>query len=418
MTLLEKVSGSKAPLWSAVAGRVCSGGRIEPMRRTLIVLLMAVAAVVVLLLAMSEMTRRGPIRAAPLAQATETEPNGSCSQANEIDLAVPVQGAVDSITDTDYFSVPTQSGQPYIASASVGPADFKVRLCIYAVSYGDTCAYMFCSAASKSYVEKSFDATDDHHYVKIEKYDAVTGTTKTASYVLEVVEEETTPTPSPTPSPIPGDAYEPNNSFGEAYTLPVAASVTLENLSLLPLGDEDWFAFYVEAGQHYQAATSNLVDVDTYLKVFDRDFNLVVGDDDSGGGLASRADWQASYDGYYYVRVTNFVAGCGEYDLTVEEYPTPTPSPTPTPPLSVTVIAIDPPSAQVGVSGTTQVDIRIENVTNLDYVDVLVTFNPAVLEVVDADSDESGVQVKPGTFFGSDSTILDVSVQGDFPIEF
>jgi hypothetical protein len=313
------------------------------MRRTLIVLLMAVAAVVVLLLTVSEMTERRLSQAAPLAQVPETEPNNSCSQANEIDLAEPVQGIITTTDVTDWFSVTTVSGQPYIASASVGPADFKVRLCVYA-----DCNYMFCSSASQSYVEKSFNATGNRHSIKIEKYDSVP--TGTASYVLEVVGQYATPTPSETPTPTPTpppsvtekdnyedhDGYSNNNSKEKAYELPVSTLVTLSSLegvaNFYPdKSDEDWYRIWAKDDKWYKVTTSELSGVDTYVVVYDKDGDKKESDDDGAGGYASTVTWKAKYDGWYYICVTNKVNTAGTYNMTVEESSEPPETPTPTP---------------------------------------------------------------------------------------
>jgi hypothetical protein len=77
------------------------------------------------------------------------------------------------------------------------------------------------------------------------------------------------------------------------------------------------------------------VGVDTYLEVFDRDGNRKTGNNDGGGGFASKAEWQSSYDGYYYIKVTNLVTiseSDDTYDLTITEISvgaTSTPAPSP-----------------------------------------------------------------------------------------
>ncbi|MDY6875273.1 MAG: PPC domain-containing protein [Chloroflexota bacterium] len=308
------------------------------MRRTHVVLLMAMAGVGLLLMAISAMAGRGFSHAAPLAQTTnESEPNNSCSEANEIALAAPVLGAIDPITDTDWFYVATQSGLPYYASAAMTAPEFKVRLCVY----DENCHLMSpCSSASASNVDLSWTAAGSRHYLEIEKYDAITDTTKTTSYLLEVVQEyvsppTSTPTPSATPSPWEDD-YEQNDSFAQAYSLPVETSVTLVGLEGLanfyPLGDEDWFKFWAKDGKWYQATTGSLSGVDTYMEVRDQNNSIVKNDDDGGGGYASQAKWEAEYDGYYYIRLTNKVQTTGSYDLSIEESaPSSGPSPTPAP---------------------------------------------------------------------------------------
>jgi LysM repeat protein len=69
-----------------------------------------------------------------------------------------------------------------------------------------------------------------------------------------------------------------------------------------------------------------------------------------------------------------------------------------------TVTTIDPSSSEVAVGATTTVDIRVENVTGLYGAEVHLTFDPAVVEVVDANAGEDGVQIQPGTLLSPDFT--------------
>ncbi len=67
-----------------------------------------------------------------------------------------------------------------------------------------------------------------------------------------------------------------------------------------------------------------------------------------------------------------------------------------------TLVRIVPSSAQIGVGDTVSLSIRIENVIDLYSAEVNLTFDPVVLEVVDADPYLGGVQVQAGTFLRSD----------------
>ena len=73
--------------------------------------------------------------------------------------------------------------------------------------------------------------------------------------------------------------------------------------------------------------------------------------------------------------------------------------------LQSTVLSVDPSSASVAVGATTTVDITIEDVTDLYYIDVYVYYDPDLLEVVDADSGTSGTQIEIGPFLGTDVTV-------------
>ncbi|MBE7551863.1 MAG: LysM peptidoglycan-binding domain-containing protein [Anaerolineales bacterium] len=62
------------------------------------------------------------------------------------------------------------------------------------------------------------------------------------------------------------------------------------------------------------------------------------------------------------------------------------------------VIRFEPSAAQVGAGNPQVVELRIENVTNLAGAEVQVQFNPAVLQVQDADPGKDGIQIEPGSF--------------------
>jgi len=157
---------------------------------------------------------------------------------------------------------------------------------------------------------------------------------------LDQLEPTSTPasTNTPTPPTVSGaDAYEPNNSFAQAYTLPVATSLKLSTYAgvanFYPVGDEDWYAFYCKDDKRYQVTTSELSGVDTRIEIRNRNNGGVTSNDDGGGGYASLASFQASYNGYYYIRVHNKVSTTGTYNMSVEEVGSPdtaTPGPGPT----------------------------------------------------------------------------------------
>ncbi len=61
-------------------------------------------------------------------------------------------------------------------------------------------------------------------------------------------------------------------------------------------------------------------------------------------------------------------------------------------------VSLVPASATINIGETVAVEIRISNVSNLFGADVRLTFDPDVLEVVDANSLVPGVQIAPGNF--------------------
>ncbi|MFO7743449.1 MAG: hypothetical protein R6X31_14175 [Anaerolineae bacterium] len=152
------------------------------------------------------------------------------------------------------------------------------------------------------------------------------------TYDLDASVTGPTATPTPTEAPVAGeDGYEPNDSFAQAPTLPIQVPLILE-LTFHSAQDSDFFQFYTKSDRWYQASTSDLNRVDTVLEIYDRDQKRIERDDDSAGGLASRASWKADYDGYYFVVVRNNVDSSGSYNLTIDEVAAPTPGPSPTAP--------------------------------------------------------------------------------------
>lgn len=85
--------------------------------------------------------------------------------------------------------------------------------------------------------------------------------------------------------------------------------------------------------------------------------------------------------------------------------PVPSPTATPLSPPSPaatspggTVIRVVPASQQIEDGQTTTVEIRVENVAGLWGAEIQLRFNPALLQVQDADPGSEGVQIQPGFF--------------------
>jgi hypothetical protein len=69
-------------------------------------------------------------------------------------------------------------------------------------------------------------------------------------------------------------------------------------------------------------------------------------------------------------------------------------------------IRFDPTSSQAGVGETFSVDVRVENIANLYGVETTVRFDPAMLQVVDADAGSDGVQVYAGSWWPTGTHIV------------
>jgi len=198
------------------------------------------------------------------------------------------------------------------------------------------------------------------------------------------------PTSTPTPGAAGDDNYEPNNNSGDAYIMPVATSVTLSTLEGLAnfypgQSDEDWFKFWAKNGKWYQVTTSDLSGVDTYLEIRNQNNNVLKGDDDGAGGLASQTSWQATYDGYYYIRVTNKVNTSGTYNMSVQE--------SDAPPADATATPITPSSGIDDCEDNSDFDHACVIAADKSY-----TFN-LVPPFGGTDNDYFKIWVKPGFIF-------------------
>ena len=117
------------------------------------------------------------------------------------------------------------------------------------------------------------------------------------------------------------DPYEPDNSAAQASTITVNGSAQSHNIHVA--GDNDWAKFTATSGTSYVIETLNLGSCgDTYLYLYGTDGSTVLlSDDDSGDGLASRIMWSSSTSGVYYVRVRHYnssaYGSCTSYDLRV-----------------------------------------------------------------------------------------------------
>ena len=190
----------------------------------------------------------------------------------------------------------------------------------------------------------SWQAVTTTYYILIESKPAITTTDQLVYYRLRIDQLEPTATPRPpTVTPVPttisaADPYEPNNSYTQVFTLPVTTYLKLSDYlgvatfhTLDPNRDEDWYKFWGKEDKWYQITTSALSGVDTRIVIRDRNNNGVTSNDDGGGGYASQVMFEASYDGYYYIRVHNKVNAVGSYDMTFEEIDEPAPGATVTP---------------------------------------------------------------------------------------
>lgn len=285
------------------------------MRRTHVVLMMAVAGVGLLLIAVSTMIGRGLSHAAPLAQATESEPNNTFAEANPAAIPVNVSGSINPMTDTDFYSLTTRAGLSYQALLSISSAENLIlRIRIYDAEQH----LQGTSSSSSTSIEYTWAAYMPGNYLQIQEFDPTTSTTKTANYLLEVVQIAATHTPTPQPTntptptspgatPIPGaDQFEPNYDFAHAAT--IGTDITYQ-ANFIPWGggtvDNDYYKTWIKPGLLFVCETLDLAPgVDTNMIVYDGNYNAIGGNDDVElGDYRSRFSYFSTYESWLYILV-------------------------------------------------------------------------------------------------------------------
>ena len=143
----------------------------------------------------------------------------------------------------------------------------------------------------------------DNRYSSQSNYLRFSAQTQWDEFLIAYLERLTACTP---------DSYEPDNDPGSASLLVVGQP---QRHSFCPVADRaDWVAFEAGAGQTYEIATSELeAYCDTVLRLYDRDGQTVLAEDDDGGsGWASRMVWTSSLPGTYYIQVMEYFGRSGQ----------------------------------------------------------------------------------------------------------
>jgi len=230
--------------------------------------------------------------------------------------------------DEDWFKFSVTSGQQITVDLYSLPADFDLYL--YDPS-GSLLGQSTNSGTTEEQIVHTASMTGDYRaYI----YGYGGAYSDEDDYCLLVtLSAPPTPTPTTTPS-CPPDDYEANDSFGEAYTISAGVQYTAY---ICPSGDEDWFKFYVAAGQEITVDLYGLygnlpADFDLYLH---NPSGAQVGSSASGGTAQEQIVHTASQSGNYRARVIGYQGAYSDLNpyrllVTLGEEPTPTSTPTST----------------------------------------------------------------------------------------
>ena len=74
-----------------------------------------------------------------------------------------------------------------------------------------------------------------------------------------------------------------------------------------------------------------------------------------------------------------------------------------------TLLKVAPQTLKVRIGKQTSVELKVEKVTDLYGAQLRIKFDPEVLEVIDADPSQSGVQIEPGTMLSPDFVVQNLA---------
>ena len=96
------------------------------------------------------------------------------------------------------------------------------------------------------------------------------------------------------------DSYEPDNTAPQAKNIPTNGSQ--QKHSIKPLGDIDWVKFNIVSDSSVMIETSGSGNYDTFITLYDSEFNPIASSDNDGSGNYSKIKMSLSF-GLYYVEI-------------------------------------------------------------------------------------------------------------------
>jgi hypothetical protein len=100
------------------------------------------------------------------------------------------------------------------------------------------------------------------------------------------------------------DSYEDDDTYAAAASLAVDGAI--QSHGFHDTGDLDWVSFAATSGETYVIQTTNLLNCDTIIILYDTDGTTELDYDDDGGSepWASRLSWNCPASGTYYARIS------------------------------------------------------------------------------------------------------------------
>lgn len=221
--------------------------------------------------------------------ATEDDYAGNTSTTGTVSVGGSASGRVDATGDSDWFAVTLTAGQRYQFSLN-GVSLSDPFLTLYSSS-GMRLAYDDDGGGNLNSLLTYSPSASGTYYLGASGYGSATG-----SYTLRVAQS--------------ADDYAGNSSTTGQVSAGGTATGTIETM-----GDTDWFAITLTAGQRYQFALDGVSLADPYLSLYNASGMRLAYDDDSGTGLNSLLNYAPTTSGTYYLSASGYGSKTGSYTL-------------------------------------------------------------------------------------------------------
>ena len=240
---------------------------------------------------------------------------GSIASTVDLPFGAPISGEIDTLGDRDFYRITLVAGQTYTFVAN----EFTAAGARHTLT--DTHFRLVDSVGTQ--VAVNDDAGPSDLFSQIIFTASTSGT-----YFLDVGAFNNSSTGTFRVSAATSLAGSGDTVAGD-FTTTAAITVggAAVNGTINALGDHDWHAVTLVAGQSYffrTSATGVAGDVDSTITLHDSTGTVLGFNDDGGGGTYSQLRFTATTSGTYYVDVRGFADyGTGGYRLTAEIAPPP-----------------------------------------------------------------------------------------------
>ncbi len=216
-----------------------------------------------------------------------------------LEINTSINGNVDSANDEDWFSVSLTAGRLY--TVNLNTAANSGLIDPYLSLYAPNGAFIFSNDDSNNSLASEINfipSQTNTYYLGAAGYSTATG-----AYQLSITERSR-------------DDY--SNTTHTNGQLTANSSITG---SIEQVGDNDWFAIDLNAGQNYTfnldtLATNGLID--PILNLYDSNGTLLARNDDSNGSLASEINFTANSNGTFYLGASGYGFSTGNYQLSAQ----------------------------------------------------------------------------------------------------